>query len=357
LPLYQDPETSHRLRPSLVKDLLTTPASVTNHQLENQATIVIAWLVDRSRAVATAILELFLGQAGAVGASAMGARTQLSLPKPGGGYVFPDLSVDVAGRKLQLLVEVKVGSAFHEYELSDGRRLSQPEFYRHAWWKLPLAGEASTRAVGTLTRQGGATKPDVDAMRARDVTWSELRDRLRALDADGVLEDSVALVTQSLVEAITAQIAVTPPDPAKYDAWYERYAEKVALVASALAAAQPGGSTKKISGREYRGLRVGLLDRRGRDLFFRVYASPAGSRLNMPGWPDALIVGVERDANGNLEEGAAVAVSEVGFPRLKDIDGWWVHRDMWPIERAAADPEAIASDILQRIAATGLVDV
>jgi hypothetical protein len=41
-------------RPSLISDLLTVPANPGQHQLENQATTVLAWLVDRSPAFAGA---------------------------------------------------------------------------------------------------------------------------------------------------------------------------------------------------------------------------------------------------------------------------------------------------------------
>ena len=58
--LYHDP-TLPGGRPTLVGDLLGIPATDKNHQLENQATTVLAWLVDRSPSIAQMVLKLFLG--------------------------------------------------------------------------------------------------------------------------------------------------------------------------------------------------------------------------------------------------------------------------------------------------------
>src|SRR4051794_39833808 len=98
--LYHDPTQPGRHRPSLVPDLLEVPATATHHQLENQSTTVLAWLIDRSTAVARAVIELFLGE-DSVPDGPIGAATWLSLPKPGGGALYPDLSVCAADRALQ----------------------------------------------------------------------------------------------------------------------------------------------------------------------------------------------------------------------------------------------------------------
>src|SRR3954449_12698847 len=129
--LYQPPDKP-RLRPSLVKDLFVIPAKSTNHQIENQATAVLAWLIDRSPEFARRCLELFVGP-DHVPHGPVGARTWVTLPKPGGGAVFPDLSIDATEPSFQVLVEVKIGSEFHEYPTPDGTSISQPDFYRWAW--------------------------------------------------------------------------------------------------------------------------------------------------------------------------------------------------------------------------------
>lgn len=354
MPLYRDP-TLPRPRPSLIRDLFTIPAKATNHQLENQATAVLAWLMDRSPMVARAVVALFMAEEH-VPAAAIGARTWISLPKPEGGAVFPDLSIDAVDGELQLLIEVKVASGFHEYLLDDGTTLSQPEFYRHAWSALPTDGEAKLRAVGTLTRPGGTTTPDPIALRARDVAWSEMADRLEGLLDGGELEADVSLVTRSFLHAIETLIDVKPPDASQYDAWYARQAMVVDHIAAQLAQ-QPYATKRAISGVEYRGHRVGLLDVNGERLNLRIYASPVGARLMVHGWPDAVIVGVERGTDGELEPDAAVAVAEVGFHRHRDIDGWWLHRDFWALERATAAPQSVVDEVLERLSATGLIAI
>jgi hypothetical protein len=57
LSLYHDPSLSY-LRPSLIGDLLSVPATKEQHQLENQTTTVLAWLVDQCPAIADAVLRL-----------------------------------------------------------------------------------------------------------------------------------------------------------------------------------------------------------------------------------------------------------------------------------------------------------
>lgn len=96
--LYHDPSLPYA-HPSL-----GVPATASQHQLENQTTTVLAWLVDHSRVLARSVLGLFLGDYVPAEGS-IGARTQLTLPKPGGGAVYPDLSVCMGHHALQLLVE------------------------------------------------------------------------------------------------------------------------------------------------------------------------------------------------------------------------------------------------------------
>ena len=82
--LYHDPDAGHS-RPHLIVDLLDVPAKPNNHQLENQATTVLAWLVDGSPELAREVVQLFLGESPPDGSIV--ARTQVSLGKPGGGAV------------------------------------------------------------------------------------------------------------------------------------------------------------------------------------------------------------------------------------------------------------------------------
>src|SRR3954454_24723734 len=152
--LYQDP-TGPRLRPSLIEDLFALPATIKHHPLENQSTAILAWLADRSPQFARRLAERYLGRE--VGADVViGSRTQLALPQPGGGAVFPDLSLDGSGGSFQLLVEVKVWSDFHYYEHPTVGAMRQDAYYRRLWRDLETPGTVDLRAVGTLTRDGGS---------------------------------------------------------------------------------------------------------------------------------------------------------------------------------------------------------
>lgn len=144
---YRDPSFP-RTRPSLVRDLLGLTATTAHHALEDQATTVLAWLIDRSPVIARSVLRLFLGPVGDVEGT-IGAETQVSLPKPGGGALRPDLSICVSDRAPQLLVEVKVASELAVYSEFDS--LQQDAVYRHLW-RSPSPADAEVRAVGTLTR-------------------------------------------------------------------------------------------------------------------------------------------------------------------------------------------------------------
>jgi len=54
----------------------------------------------------------------------------------------------------------------------------------------------------------------------------------------------------------------------------------------------------------------------------RPFHSPKSAYALLSGPPpDAIIVGVERDANGALEPEASLAVEQAGFLRVKDTDG------------------------------------
>lgn len=333
--LYHEPSSAYA-RPSLVADLLGVPATASQHQLENQATTVVAWLVDRSPTLAEVIVRLFLADHTPEGGQ-VAARTQLSLPKPGGGALYPDLSICMADRALQLLVEVKVGSEFHAYPEFDGRL--QPDVYRLLWAPSPL--DARIRAVGTLTREGSDIAPDPARLVARDVTWRALRDAIEGELSVGNVAADVQLVAESLIDAIDNRIsptALTNADEASFFAKHEAVLNAVSLELGRLLGAT--GPAKKIRGRAYFGWRLPLPSCDGQPLFARLYLSPAGTRLNLPGAPDALIAAPERDANGTLEPRASVDAELAGFARTKDLDGYWLHRRIWPLDGLAADDVA-----------------
>ncbi len=189
--IYRDPSASGYPHPRLFVDLLARPSKIDLLPLELQVTTVLAWLLDQSRPFALALLDAFVGPECDVGERVVGARTQISLPPlPPGGWLYPDLSIDVAERAMQLLVEVKIDASFHTHVLDTGAYL-QPDTYVLAWeYAAGLDGtdEAEIRRVGTLSRTpAAAPKPDAklhdaDTRRARDISWHAVRDHI----ADGV---------------------------------------------------------------------------------------------------------------------------------------------------------------------------
>ena len=211
-PVYIDPSAKHQ-RLSLIDELTKLPSRPAQVPAEDQMTAALAWLADHSEQLARALCELFLEDDDdeareAVGRSAaVGADVQLRLPSVGAGFLWADLSVAGADREFQLLVEVKLGSDFHQYAIPElGRTLAQPDAYLHAWRSCDDAHEAKVRRLGTLTLDGKAPRGD-DPWRARDVTWADVHQLLEDLAGD--LSPSVRLVAQDLRDHLAGR--VLPP--------------------------------------------------------------------------------------------------------------------------------------------------
>ena len=154
------------------------------------------------------------------------------------------------------------------YPEFDGRL--QPDVYRLLWAPSPL--DARIRGVGTLTRE--------------DRTSNRTPARL---------------VAESLIDAIDSRISPTTlsnADEASFFAQHEGTLNAVVLEVDRLLSAT--GPARKIRGKAYFGWRLPLPSRAGQPLLARRYLSPAGTRLNLPGAPDALIAAPERDATGRL---------------------------------------------------------
>lgn len=337
-------------RPSLVTDLLQIPANHQQHQLENQATAVLAWLGDRSNAIGSALVDLFLGTPPPADAL-IAIRTQVSLPKPDGGALRPDLSLCVSDRRVQLLIEVKVDAAFATYSEYDG--LDQPAVYRRLWHPGE-PGDAKVRAVGTLTRQGSPRQPDPDSLIARDVSWRELRNTLHQLHANGLLSADVELVTSAFIDAIDERIAPPEWTDEQLAAFFAEHRGVLDHVKGQIASRWGSEvAAKAVRGRAYHGWRIPLADIGGGTMFLRLYLAPAGTRLNLPGAPAALIAAPERDANGNLEDFEAIAINDAGFVRSRDHDGYWLHRRLWPLN--AIDADRVTSELSDALTAADLV--
>ena len=190
VPVYHDPKSGDYPHPQLLVDLLARPSKVDLLPLELQLTTLLAWLADRSRPFALELLEAFVGPSVGACEHAIGARTRVTLPAiPPGGPLYPDLSIDVGDRALQLLVEVKVDATFHSHVLDDATT-PQPDTYVLAWRRSVESsdqGEAAVRRVGTLSRAPAqAPKPDIaltdsHTRRAADVSWHSIRDLVERL--------------------------------------------------------------------------------------------------------------------------------------------------------------------------------
>jgi hypothetical protein len=212
--VYLDPSASDYPHPRLFVDLMARPSTVDLLPLELQVTTALAWLADRSRPFALALLDAFLGAAPGAGEHAIGARTQVTLPPlPSGGPLFPDLSIDIAGHTLQLLVEVKVDATFHTHVLDDGIS-AQPNTYVTAWRRAVERegrGEARIRRVGTLSRtpadvpRPDAKLADAQTRRAADISWHSVRDLITDVAGAGGFGE-LRVLAQEFEDALEQRI-------------------------------------------------------------------------------------------------------------------------------------------------------
>jgi hypothetical protein len=346
--IYLDPAGPYP-HPTLFPALMSVPAKEGQHQHENQATEILAWLIDRSDVVARAVGGLFLGDLPALrGAERIAARTQISLPRPSGGTVFPDLSIEGASASFQLLVEVKIGAQLSESPDADGGVVKQDDVYRQAWAALDADGQAAVRAVGTLTRHGGPATPQPEALCARDVSWSALRAGLAACVPDADAE--VRAVLASFVDAIDVHIAVEPLDHIEVASWLRHHESLVALTATRLADRLAGiaDAETKFS-TDYASRYVRFVDTTAQELRVRVYVTPAGGRLNLPGHPDALAVYLGRDTDATLEKPMLPRLQAAGFVMQKDIWGFKLCRRHFEIPAATTDHRRLASTAAEQV--------
>lgn len=250
--IYHDPTASDYPHPRLLVDLMARPSRIDLLPLELQVTTVLAWLVDRARPFALALVDEFLATGDGVGKHAIGARTHVTLPPlPPGKSLYPDISIDVAERALQLLIEVKVDATFHTHVLDDGTSL-QPDTYVLAWTHaLELDGrdEAIVRRVGTLSR-APALAPGPDAKfagavtrRAADISWHGVRDRIEHVIGAGGFGE-VAVVAKEFVDVLETRILNAPSGTVISDpmlAWaYELLANVLPRVAGRVQGASLG---------------------------------------------------------------------------------------------------------------------
>jgi hypothetical protein len=218
---YVDPAAPEWPTVSLVDGLVAKPTTETKSQLEDQTTVVLTWLLDRSAAFARAFVTRAFGDdreaLEALGsATLIRARTWRALPKlscsPGAGVMRPDLAIAGDNRTFELIVENKVGASLHPYECTNGCHppfISQQEAYALAWAGCPEADEAIVRRVSVLTRDPFDRGVDVAPLRGRDLLWKDVRELLSA-DVENGVDDGVRAVALEFRDVLDERVLAQP---------------------------------------------------------------------------------------------------------------------------------------------------
>jgi hypothetical protein len=343
--IYQDPALPGRVRPGLVSELLGQPAWEQHHQLENQASIVLAWLIDRSPAIGRRILDLWLEDHEIPADAVIGARDQVVLPSK----LRPDISIDVSGRLLQLLIEVKVGAEFAEH---DGRL--QDEAYRVEWKEMD-EGEAEVRAVGTLTRDALDRPDTVDlpALRARDVEWSELKTALQDVIESGALDASIADITASLCEAIDLHIDIASIDVEGLPAFLAR-AQPLVEQLSASAGQLLGAAPSIAHGAHYAGAKLSYLGIDGGPVVVRIVAGAKGGAMTPLGAGETLLIGVGRDHSILLKGDDREKALGAGLGLVKTLHYTFTAL-RFAFDEAERNPSAVTAQLVSTLTAADLL--
>jgi hypothetical protein len=344
--IYHDPNASDYPHPRLLVDLIARPSKIDLLPLEVQVTTILAWLADRARPFALALLDEFLESRDAIGERAIGARTRVTLPPlPPGKSLYPDLSIDVAEHALQLLIEVKVDASFHGHLLDD-ETLLQPDTYVLAWTRaVELDGrdEASVRRVGTLSRtpasapKPDATLADAETRRAADISWHGIRDLI-----DGVMGAAdfgeIAVVAREFVDVLETRILSPPSGTVISDpvlAWaYELLANVLPTVAGRVQGASLGHNVAPQLDYVGRYLRLDFGLESPTELW--TYVSTGGGRYNGGRAEANLWLSERPDAVGTPELRRQLATG--GFTEVTDFAGTALRRSL-SVEHVRASGE------------------
>lgn len=332
VPVYRDPTDKHE-RLSLIGELTKLPSRPAHVPAEDQLSAAVAWIADRSTDFAQAFCGLFVdvddreaGEALAA-ASTLGAGVQLRLPSVGAGFLWADLAIAAPDRTFQLMVEVKLGSEFHQYTIPAlGRTVPQPEAYLHAWRLCEPATEARVRRLGTLTLDGKAPASD-DPWRARDVTWADVRALLDRVLSD--LSADVRLVAEDLRDHLAARVLPPVVSP-EFLAWGAKLARGVCeRLRSQVVDGKVSGSFAANERFHYAGgyLQLTSPEDTREKLWFVV--TPAGGDYNVPGAPASIqMTSVYEDP---LSANAKARLIEAGFAESKDKQGYRLLRAALPV--------------------------
>jgi len=335
---YVDPVGDSYRPPNLIERLARVPATHRIAPRENQMTETLAWLLDRSPTLARRFAQLFFAgdpeaSAALERATTFGTRTQLSLPVPGRGTVFPDLSLAGDARTFELLVEVKVYADPHAFVSEGGDWMLQPDWYVEAWDARAAEaaeGQALVRRVGTLTRGFDFAKRSKSPTRGRDVTWVEVVEAFKACASSGLepAADAVAADFLQAVRRLVLGLEETLPDEEHVGALLSDGRDVLLAVGERLRSSLGvSGAEKFMRRRDYQGTYFKTTTPDGVPLNFWLTVDPAGGRFNVPGAPDSIRVRLfEKPAE--LDEGRVLAG---GFVWEENRAGYREFQLHWPI--------------------------
>ena len=335
--VYREPKRSAVNDRGLIAGLMRAPTSAAVRPEENQFSEALAWVLRRVPGLARHFALLFISagteaEQAIISAAEIGVDTRVTARGPSGEVLYPDLSLCGSNRSFQLLVEVKVGTDFAEYELPDGSRVSQPVIYAHALEADPPEVGALLRRVGTLSREPDKAPSDRHPLRCRDVGWSEVRELIRFVQAPC----DISGVVRELIEAIDARILPTPPPDDQVNALLDWSQTVLPRVLRALALRAGGTTTGTARGGQrypYRGGYVDYPGPGGVGLRMWLYVSPSGVGYSLPGEPDAVYLQPDQEGKAGAELQGQIAH---GFQWERDIAGL----DAWRMWVTAEDVRA-----------------
>jgi len=107
--------------------------------------------------------------------------------------------------------------------------------------------------------------------------------------------------------------------------------------------------TKTQFSTDYASRYVRFVDTTAQELRLRVYVTPAGGRLNLPGHPDALAVYLGRDADATLAKSMLPRLQAAGSAIQKAISGFKLCRRHFEISAATRDHLRLASTAAEQV--------
>jgi hypothetical protein len=338
--LYSDPVG--RGQKNLIEGLMSVPTTTAQRPIENQFSEVLAWLIGRSDQFAR---RLALNcsrdsdkewQIAVREAARIGARTRITLATSTGA-LFPDISVEGANRKFQLLLEVKIDTDFHEAEV-DGQFLLQPDAYAVAWRALGEAEPARVRRVSTLTK----TAPDLagaDDWRQAAITWQRVTELLEAsLAAKDVPTEALA-VAQEYNDAIRMLILKPGPDPSDVQHALANGKPLIDQFAERLLHELEGATSRRQAQlySDYVSRYVQVPGGESGPLTLWLFATAPGASYALPGdAASSACIQLYGAAQGVVLSGQAAARAvQAGFRPIRDNKGFVGHRRIHPIPLSA----------------------